>query len=262
MSQTKQLLLYNGKLSAVVSSATNTISGSIGCVGTCSTPAKIPTNTCNVNGSSLVIYDEKIATGWSSWSWGPAANATFNYTGNCACGSRCVSTVFNSASSLSFHNDKAVAIDTTLYTHFEFFIRATATIDIRFYINNGPNYVVQSSDIVNYAMEDTWTRVRIDLSKVSITGAISRIDIASQWYDPLCTAWFDNVRFVTKSAVDTLVSPVSGAAAPYKAPVNSCAPAGGDNNNSGYQPTDEMSSSSSLVAAFAMIVFSVFASLF
>ena len=267
LSESKSLKLWAGNLSLQIGTgSTVTVSGTIGCVGSCSTPAKIPSgDLCTVAGSSIVLYEDALAAGWSSWSWGNATSANFKDTTAAHCGTASISFNWNSGSALSLHNDNNVAIDPAVYTHVELFMKtASGSVLVMVSFNDGDWYTVQSSEIVNYVVEDAWTRIRVPLSEIPLTGAISRVSFASPWYGDAANIYIDEIRFVTDSATDTLVDPVSGTAAPYQANPNSCTTSssgtpGGNNDTGG--DGDSMSSASSFVASFALIVIAIFAML-
>ena len=221
LSQVKELQLYTGKLSVQVGTSASTISGTIGCIGSCDLPAKVPTgDLCTVTGNSIVLYsDGALESAWGSWSWGKVQSANFADTTDKFCGSSSISTEWDGSSALSMHNDDNIAIDTSVYTHLEFFVKTkSGTVPLYVSFNENESEEVVTGDIVNYVVEDSWTRVRVPLSRFAITGAISRVTISPYWATTSHTLNFDMIRFVTDAAVDTLADPVSGAAAAYSAP--------------------------------------------
>jgi hypothetical protein len=265
LSETKELKLWSGKLSLQIGTAAvpAQITGTIGCVGRCSVPAKIPQgDMCTVTGNSAVLFDDALAPGWQSWSWGQVENANFQYTADKACGTTAIYTKWDGSSALSLHNDTAV--DTSKYSHFEFMVRTAAGIvPFRIQFDDGADLVVESDEVVNYVIEETWTRVRVPLAQYQITGPVSRVSIASIWNTGDMELYIDQIRFVTSAAVDTLVDPVSGTAAPYQAPNNVCSPGTGTGLTGGGSPNNDddgdMSAASSLIASIVLVAFALLA---
>jgi hypothetical protein len=158
------------------------------------------------------MYDDGLAHGWDNWGWGNATGANFKDTSNAHCGTSSVSFYLDQGTALSIHNDD-VAVNISVYTYIEFFMKTTSgTVDVLVSFNDDDWYTVQSSDIVNYVVENSWTRIRVATSQIPVTGPVTGVSFASASYGANAFVYFD----VTSSVTDTMVNPVSGTAAPYQ----------------------------------------------
>ena len=229
ISRDSEILLYNGNLSIQVGTASNPsrISGSIGCAKTCAKPAKIPQgDMCQVSGDSIVLYEDSIATGWSSWSWGQfSTTANFSWKADFHCGNSSIEGAWDNYTGLALHNDLYAKINITAFPFLEFFMKFEGGPSQPFYVSfnlGETGILVQAADIVNYMVESSWTRVRVPLSRYTFFGPITRVAIYSYYTTPNMRVSFDTIRFVTANAVDTMVDSVSTEAAAYTAPINTC----------------------------------------
>jgi hypothetical protein len=228
LSHDKQVSVYNGKFSVQICTNSNPsrLSGSIGCVGTCSKPPKVPQgDMCTVAGSSIVLYDDSLQNGWVSVSAGAGlfgSIANYSWASDSYCGNKSIDGAWDSTSALILYNYNKFPINTTVYTHLEFFMKYTGP-SVPFWVNfnGGTVQAPTDSDIVNFVVEDSWTRVRIPLARYSLTAPITSFGIIGYYSTPTMRVSFDNISFVTADAVDTLVDSVTGDAVAYQSPVNS-----------------------------------------
>jgi len=169
------------------------ISGTLGCVGTCTTPPNISgSNPCAYINGQLQIYGDSLNTtlGWADWSWGTTRN--FSYTLDKVCGNDSLNSLFGDWGAIALHagnggcnpgqctqNWETPYISISGYEYFQFEVKSpTGPIPTPIVLSAenstggavGPGLTVTFNYIDNFVVEETWTRVKVPLSALGFKG--------------------------------------------------------------------------------------------
>lgn len=188
--------LWNGNWTVVIRSAqypNGEISGSLGCVGTCTTPPNISgSNPCADISGQLTIYGDKLnnTLGWADWSWGSTRN--FSYTLDKNCGTSSINALYSTWGAIALHAGNGNCypgqctqswqtpyISMAAYQFFQFDVKSPSGPIPTPIVINAQNatsgavgsLVVTFNYIDNFVVEETWTRVKVPLSALGFQGS-------------------------------------------------------------------------------------------
>eukprot|EP01113_Clastostelium_recurvatum_P030030 TRINITY_DN363_c0_g1_i2.p1 TRINITY_DN363_c0_g1~~TRINITY_DN363_c0_g1_i2.p1 ORF type:complete len:1303 (-),score=241.66 TRINITY_DN363_c0_g1_i2:112-3498(-) len=240
---------------------TGEISGIIGCSqgGGCTPPS--PTwevDACTVPAGTVPVFNDTLGK-WQSWSWN-VPNTLFNYTGDVLCGSKSIRASTASWGSLAFHIGNCYAgsaagckswetpyVPVGSLKYVEFYAKSNGQdgdaplvlnvclqSDVAADATCMPGGFVPPKYISNWAIVNTWTRVRIPISEFGLSSSnylgLVRIYPAN---GAATVFYLDEIRLITEN--NEPMTPTLSASNAYKYDAVVCdgITSGGDGGSSG-----------------------------
>eukprot|EP00003_Mantamonas_plastica_P007241 TRINITY_DN1606_c1_g1_i1.p1 TRINITY_DN1606_c1_g1~~TRINITY_DN1606_c1_g1_i1.p1 ORF type:complete len:1405 (-),score=404.75 TRINITY_DN1606_c1_g1_i1:73-4287(-) len=260
LSRTVWSALYSGDLNVKITPKSGAaLVGKIGCrniatVG-CKAPQPIPTtNPCaSVANSISVVTNGAQETGWSDWSYGNQKHSWSVGTNQPLCTGQTVAYVSLMDGALSMHKDNTpITLNPNNIGFLEFFVRQVAVGDhgvdslpvrLMLRLRTGPGVDLAWAEVKPVHIDQividkmAWSRVRVSLSDLGVTGTTTIQLITLQRYNPWETPGtnhtmiVDNMRFIpTPGANEAKTTEAASTAASFYG-ANACVANPPDNPN-------------------------------
>jgi len=239
--------LWNGNWTISVTSddSSQSISGSFGCDGLCSTPPSTSAvDPCaTIPGEAQVYTDGFNSTiGWIDWSWTVTKNYT--YSNDALCGKYSAQIGYGSYGSFSFHAGNGNCtpagtplactaywekpfLDISLYTYLQFYVKSpSGPLSSPLYVRAQDQTDTQVGQISiatkyidNSVIDDNWSRVKIPLADLGFKGIeyIGTFGIFVDWVNSREYVLFDQIKLVPEY-LDPLTKPPFGVQQEYSNP--------------------------------------------